>query len=129
MDMFNIPHDYIEAEVAFEVKEIKRRLKEYRNREEFPDVGNKTAIIIDDGIATGFTILAAVESVKNQGAAKTVLAVPIAPQDTADYFEDVVDEFICLSIPEDFHAVGAHYRNFEQVSDEEVFAIIKELGK
>lgn len=126
-DMLGISQDYIDKEVESEIREIRRRLKEYRGFEGFPNVRGKTVIIIDDGIATGFTILAAIESVKNQGADKTILAVPVAPQDTVDDFKEIVDEFICLLIPEDFMAVGVYYKNFEQVTDEEVFDIIKEL--
>lgn len=128
VDMLGVSQKYIEKEIAAEVKEIKRRMKEYRGRDEFPDVKGKTAIIVDDGIATGFTILAAVQSVQMQGAAKTILAVPVAPRETVENFSELVDEVICLLIPDEFYAVGMHYENFEQVSDEEVFDIMKELN-
>lgn len=124
-----ISKKYIEKEVASEVHEIKRRLREYKGSEAFPDVQGKTVILIDDGIATGFTILAAVKSVKAQRAAKTVLAVPVAPKETIDDFKDIVDEIICLYIPDDFYSVGLYYRNFEQVTDQEVFTIMKELKR
>lgn len=127
VERLNISQDYIDEAVASEVNEINRRMKEYRGKEEFPNVENKTAIIIDDGIATGFTIEAAIHSVKNQGAIKIILAVPVAPEDTIARLESVVDEVICLFVPEDFHAVGLYYEDFKQVTDKELFNLLKEL--
>lgn len=129
VEMLNIPRKYIEKEVAEQVKEIERRLNIYRGNTKYSDIKGKTAIIIDDGIATGFTILAAVKSIKNQGAEKTILAVPVAPPETVESFKEIVDEFICLLMPEGFLSVGMYYKNFEQVSDNEVFKIIKELRR
>jgi putative phosphoribosyl transferase len=122
-----VSQKYIDREVASQTKEIKERLKKYRGIETTPDLRDKTVIIIDDGIATGFTILAAVKSVKNQGAAKTILAVPVAPEETVMDFRDIVDEVICLLVPDDFSAVGQYYENFRQVEDEEVFATMNNL--
>lgn len=127
VEMLGLTQDYIDKEVALEIKEIRRRLKEYRGHETFPDIKNKTVIIIDDGIATGFTILATVKSVQNHGALKTVLAVPVGPRETIEEFRSIVDEVICPYIPDEFYAVGAYYKNFEQVSEEQVFEIMKEL--
>ncbi len=127
VDMLNISQDYIERELYEQTEEIKRRLKKYKGNENFPKVNDKTVIIIDDGIATGFTILAAINSIKNHGSKKIILAIPVAPQDTINYLESFVDEVICLLIPDDFHAVGLHYENFDQVTDEEVIHMINEL--
>lgn len=127
VEMLNIPESYIQREVASEMREIRRRLKEYKGDEALPDVRGKTVIIIDDGIATGFTIQAAVKSLQNQGTGKIVLAVPVGPEDTLKIIRRMVDEVVCLLIPEEFYAVGKHYREFGQVSDEEVFDMIKEL--
>jgi putative phosphoribosyl transferase len=124
-----ITTEYIEKEVSVQTDEIKRRLIEYRGSEEQPELRNKTVIIMDDGIATGFTILAAIKSIKKQGAKKVILAVPVAPRETFEEFKEIVDEFICLYIPTQFYAVGAYYSNFDQVEDEEVFKIIDELGR
>lgn len=126
-DIFNVSKDYIDGEVAQETNEIKRRMKEYRGDDSLPDVKNKTVIIMDDGIATGYTILATVKSVKNQGALKTVLAVPVGPKETIEELENIFDDVICLEVPKGFISVGMYYRNFDQVSDEEVFKIMKEL--
>jgi putative phosphoribosyl transferase len=124
-----ITKEYIEQEVFEQVNEIKRRLKDYRGSETLPDLKDKTVIIIDDGIATGFTILAAIKSIKKQEARKIVLAVPVSPRETFEEFKEIVDEFVCLYIPHDFYSVGAYYNNFEQVEDEEVFKIIDELRR
>jgi predicted phosphoribosyltransferase len=129
VNMLGVSQDYIELETSEQVREIHRRMKEYRGRDTFPEVAHKTVIIIDDGIATGFTILAALKAVKKQGAAKTVLAIPVGPKDTIEKLKKFVDEIICLHIPDEFYAVGAYYTNFEQVTDEEVFRIMNELRR
>jgi len=125
--MLGISQDYIEKEVLEQISEIKRRMKEYRGKDTFPEVKDKTVIIIDDGIATGFTILAVIKAVKKQGAKKIILAIPVGPRETIEEFKEIVDGVICLYIPEKFYAVGSYYENFEQVTDAEVFKIIHEL--
>lgn len=129
IDMLNISQDYIKKEVLEQTNEIKRRLNKYKGNENFPDVKNKTVIIIDDGIATGFTIQAAIKSIKKYNPKKIILAVPVAPQDTITLLEKIVDEVICLFIPNEFYAVGLYYKSFEQTTDEEVFNIVRELKK
>lgn len=127
VQMLGITQEYIEREINEETKEIKRRMKQYRGVDTFPRVEGRTVIIIDDGIATGYTILAAIKSVKKHGAEKIILAVPIGPRETIEEFKEFVDEIVCLNIPEEFLAVGAYYSNFEQLEDENVYRIIKEL--
>ncbi|SFC48108.1 phosphoribosyltransferase [Clostridium uliginosum] len=129
IDMLNISEEYIKKEVFEQTEEIKRRLNKYKGNENFPHVKNKTVIIIDDGIATGFTIQAAIKSIKKHDAKKIILAVPVAPQDTISLLEKIVDEVICLFIPNEFYAVGSYYKSFEQTTDEEVFNIVRELKK
>jgi putative phosphoribosyl transferase len=125
--MYGISQDYIENEVSEQIDEIKRRMKEYRGKDTFPEVKDKTVIIIDDGIATGFTILAVIKAVKKQGAKKIILAIPVGPRETIEEFKEIVDEVICLYIPEEFYAVGSYYVDFKQVTEDEVFKIMKEL--
>ncbi|AZV57578.1 phosphoribosyltransferase [Clostridium sp. AWRP] len=127
--MLNISKEYIEKELSNQIKEIKRRLNKYKGNESFPYVKNRTVIIIDDGIATGFTIQAAIKSIKKHAAKKIILAVPVAPRDTISLLKEIVDEVICLFIPDEFYAVGLHYKNFEQTTDEEVFTIVRELRR
>lgn len=125
--MLDISQQYIQKEVSEQIGEVRRRMRVYREKDTFPEVKDKTVIIIDDGIATGFTILAAIKSVKNQGARKIILAIPVGPKETIEEFKDLVDETICLYVPDDFYAVGAYYMNFQQVTDEEVSKIMSEL--
>ncbi|QXE17936.1 phosphoribosyltransferase [Clostridium sp. 001] len=129
INVLNISEDYIGKEISKQIKEIKSRLNKYKGNENFPDVKNRTVIIIDDGIATGFTIQAAIKSIKKHAAKKIILAVPVAPRDTISLLKKFVDEVICLFIPDEFYAVGLHYKNFEQTTDEEVFTIMRELEK
>ncbi|MBI6871448.1 phosphoribosyltransferase [Clostridium aciditolerans] len=124
---FNIPDEYIKKQVASELIEIKRRLREYRGDEDPPDVKNKVVIVIDDGIATGFTLLAAIESIKKLQARKIIIAVPVAPSETVERFSKIVDEVICLLIPSEFYAVGMHYESFPQVTDKELFSVMDKL--
>ena len=127
IDMLNISQEYIKKEIFEQTEEIKRRLNKYKGNENFPHVKNKTVILIDDGIATGFTIQVAIMSIKKHNAKKIILAVPVAPQDTISLLEKIVDEVICLFIPNIFYAVGSYYKSFEQTTDEEVFNIVREL--
>lgn len=127
VERLGISQEYIQKEVSQQINEIKRRMKEYRGKDTFPEVKDKTVIIIDDGIATGFTLLAVIKAVKKQGAQKIILAIPVGPRETIEEFKELVDEVICLYIPDVFYAVGSYYVNFEQVTDEEVFKIINEL--
>ena len=129
IDMLNISQEYIKKEIFEQTEEIKRRLNKYKGNDNFPDVKNKTVIIIDDGIATGFTIQAAIKYIKKHNAKKIILAVPVAPQNTISQLEKIVDEVICLFIPYEFYAIGSYYKNFEQTTDEEVFNIVRELNK
>lgn len=118
--------DYISNEAKRQMVEIQRRKDLYRGGKPLPDLEDKVVILVDDGIATGSTLRAAVKAVKAEGAKKTVIAVPVAPPEAVDRFKKEVDEVICLYTPEDFMGVGRWYFNFDQVSDEQVREI---LGK
>ncbi|HSQ34108.1 MAG TPA: phosphoribosyltransferase family protein, partial [Peptostreptococcaceae bacterium] len=122
-----ISNKYLAQEINDEINEIKRRLKKYRGTETLPDVKDKTVILIDDGIATGFTLTAAIKSIKNLGAIKIVLAVPVGPKHTVKQFKEIVDEVICIYSPDDFTSVGRYYEDFSQVEDEEVFNLLDKL--
>jgi predicted phosphoribosyltransferase len=127
INSLKIPEKYIEYEITKEFNEIKRRLREYKGNDSFPEVKGKTTIIVDDGIATGYTILAAIKSVIKHGANKVILAVPVASKESVAYLKETVDEVICLYIPLEFHAVGLYYEDFGQISDEKVSALLQEL--
>ena len=108
-------------------QEAKRRQKVYLGDKEPISLQGKTAIIVDDGIATGMTMLAAIKEVKTRSPRKTVVAVPVASQDASEKMKQEVDDFVVLSVPEfSFGAIGEYYENFRQVSDEEVIEILKD---
>ena len=108
-----------------ETAEMNRRISLYRKDLPELDLGGKTVIIIDDGIATGVSTQAAVTSIKSMNPAKIILAVPVCPADAAGKFKQHVDEFICLNVISDFYAVGLHYDSFNQVTDEEVVELLQ----
>ncbi|HBG48766.1 MAG TPA: phosphoribosyltransferase [Cyanobacteria bacterium UBA9971] len=120
-----ISKDEMEEIIRRETKEMHRRIKLYRGDLPPLDLSGKTVIIVDDGLATGVTAGVAVLSIKQMTPEKIILAVPVSPIDTAEKFREEVDEFICLSEPPDFFAVGQYYDDFAQVTDEEVISLLE----
>ncbi len=116
----NIPPESIERVAAAELKELRRREMAFRGHTGAPDVKGKVVILVDDGIATGSTIRAAVQALHQQEPAKIVVAVPTAAADSCDKLAPMVDELVCLMRPIYFHAVGQWYENFQQTTDAEV---------
>jgi putative phosphoribosyl transferase len=110
----------VEAVTARELAELQRRERAYRGAREPLALAGRTAILVDDGIATGSTMLAAIRVARGLGPAKLVLAVPVAPPQTLAVLEDEVDLLVCLSAPPLFRSVGQWYEAFDQTSDEEV---------
>src|SRR5881227_1563834 len=110
----------IEAVTAKETAELQRREEIYREGRAAPELRDRIAILVDDGLATGATMRAAVKALRQQGAAKIVVAVPVGPPDTCHEIEEQADEAICLSTPEFFQAVGQYYEDFSQTTDEDV---------
>jgi predicted phosphoribosyltransferase len=119
-----IPEDYIELITARETAEVERRLRYFRGGRPEPDVGGRTAILVDDGLATGVTARAAVEAIRQRRPGWLVLAVPVCAAQTAEHFRSMVDELICLEFPSNLGAIGFWYRNFDQTSDEEVVELL-----
>jgi putative phosphoribosyl transferase len=117
-----IPHadQAIEAVTARESAELERREETYREGRPAPELRDRIVILVDDGLATGATMRAAVKALRQQGAAKIVAAVPVGPPDTCHEIEEQADETICLSTPEFFQAVGQYYEDFSQTTDEDV---------
>src|SRR6266480_7680136 len=117
-----IPHadQAIEAVTAREKAEVQRREQSYREDRPAPELRDRIAILVDDGLATGATMRAAVKALRKRGAAKIVVAVPVGPPDTCHEIEEQADETICLSTPEFFQAVGQYYDDFSQTTDEDV---------
>lgn len=112
-----------------QLKEIKRRREIYLKDREAVPLEGRTVIIVDDGIATGATVRAALKAVRRQNPSRLVLAVPVAPADALAELRGDVDEIVCLSTPEFFYAIGAHYQDFTQVSDAEVVQQLAEAAR
>src|SRR5437867_12584913 len=117
-----IPHadQAIEAVTAQQTAELERREEIYREGRPAPELRDWIVILVDDGLATGATMRAAVKALRQRGAAKIVVAVPVGPPDTCHEIEEQADETICLSTPEFFQAVGQYYDDFSQTTDEDV---------
>ena len=117
-----IPHadQTIEAVAARETAELKRREQIYRQERQGPELKDRIVILVDDGLATGATMRAAVKALRQQGVAKIVVAVPVGPAETCREFEEQADETICLRTPTFFQAVGQYYEDFSQTTDEDV---------
>lgn len=122
---YGISENYIKEEVERQLHEIKRRLHMYGGDRPYPNLKGKTVILVDDGIATGATMMAAIASIRKKGAEKIIVAVPVAPSSTLSKLRRNVDKLICLHTPEPFFAVGQFYRIFDQTSDEEVISLLK----
>jgi putative phosphoribosyl transferase len=110
----------IEAVTGRETAELERREQLYREGRPSPELRDRIVILVDDGLATGATMRAAVKALRQRGAAKIVVAVPVGPPDTCRELEEEADEAICLSAPPFFQAVGQYYEDFSQTSDEDV---------
>ena len=121
--------EIIESVTAKETAELERREKSYRADRPAPELRDRVVILVDDGLATGATMRAAVKALRQRGVAKIVVAVPVGPPDTCREFEDEADETICASAPEFFQAVGQYYEDFSQTSDEEVRDLLARAAK
>lgn len=115
----------VEQVTAQQLKELRRREKAYRGREGAPEIEGRTVILVDDGIATGATVRAAVGAVKRKKARSIIIATPTASIDAREVLAPMVDSFVALITPEDFLAVGRWYENFDQTSDAEVTRLLK----
>jgi putative phosphoribosyl transferase len=118
--------EYLAAETQRQLREIERRRKRYFG-ERLPAVAKgRTVIVVDDGVATGGTVRSALRALRRAGAKGVVLAVPVCPRDAVAGLREEADDVICLAAPEPFYAVGLHYGDFEQTSDDEVAALLEQ---
>jgi predicted phosphoribosyltransferase len=121
---FGVTDDEIEAVTAAESAELERRERRYRDGRPPPEIAGKTVILVDDGLATGSTMRAAVEALREEGPARLVVAVPTAAPETCHEIGRLVDDMVCAMTPEPFYAVGLWYDDFGQTTDEEVHVLL-----
>lgn len=119
-----VSRTYIDGEAKEQLREIERRRAVYLQGRSPVAVENRTAIVVDDGIATGTTVRAALKALRRRKPARLILAVPVAPPETIDALAADVDHVVCLEQPSPFYAIGLYYVDFHQVSDEEVMAAL-----
>lgn len=129
MAMVHPPAGYVEAESKRQLAEIERRREAYLGNREAMGVEGRTVVLVDDGIATGGTVKAALMALRRAGAQEVVLAVPVAPESALEEMRALADEVVCLATPHPFRAVGLHYEDFAQTSDEEVVQLLKAARK
>jgi putative phosphoribosyl transferase len=120
-----IPEAEIVAIAAQEQAELERRERLYRGDRHLPDVRGRTVILVDDGLATGSTMRAAVEALRRLSPARIVVAVPVGAPETCEEFQAVADEAVCARTPDPFYAVGLWYHDFSQTTDEEVRQLLE----
>jgi predicted phosphoribosyltransferase len=127
--ILNIPPEVVNIVAQRELQELQRREYLYRGNRTVTEVRDRTVILIDDGLATGASMRAAVEGIRAQHPARIVIAVPAAAQEVCDAFQFAVDEMVCLMTPEPFYGVSRWYEVFSQVQDEEVRELLEEANR
>jgi putative phosphoribosyl transferase len=125
VDYLSVSQEYIEEESEAQKAEIHRRLRLYRGDIPYPSLKGREVILIDDGIATGSTMKAALASVRKRGAKSVIIAIPVGPPSTIRELEKEADRVVCLHAPEVFYAIGQFYGDFTQTQDEEVIRLLK----
>ena len=126
IEALNVPKEYIKCEIESELREIERRQVKFRGNVIY-DLKDMPVILVDDGIATGATMFAAIDWVKKQHPKRLVVAIPVGPRDTIERMSKVA-EVVVILVPESFNAVGEFYNNFTQVEDEQVLRILRKHG-
>lgn len=127
-EVTNISDDYLETVLSRIRQQLKEKYKKFMGRTTPMDIYGKTAIVVDDGIATGRTILATLEMLRNRQPGKLIVAVPVASAQAAERIRQEVDELVCLYTPSQFYGVGKFYRDFSPTEDKEVMHLLKELN-
>jgi predicted phosphoribosyltransferase len=123
--LYEVSDRYVREEAEIQRAEIERRYLKYRGSADAPDITGKDVIVVDDGVATGYTMLAALRSIRSNGAASVTCAVPVASPRVINSLEAETDRVECWSSPSYFSAVGEFYKDFQQVSDEQVLECLR----
>ena len=126
---FNVPSEVIDAVAQRELRELQRRERAYRGDRPAPHIQANTVILIDDGLATGASMRAAVRGLRAQNPARIIVAVPTAAMQTCEALEPEVDDILCATTPEPFYGVGRWYDDFSQTTDEEVHALLEDAAR
>ncbi|MCG0276496.1 MAG: phosphoribosyltransferase [Thermosediminibacteraceae bacterium] len=129
LKILRVSKDYIEKQRQAKIEEIRERLRKYRGSDVYEDLNGRTAIIVDDGIATGYTVKAAVDFIRSLKADRIVIAAPVIAPDTLGELQNLVDEVVYIYSQEPFYAVGQFYRNFPQLNDQQVLTMLKNKCK
>ena len=124
-----VSRDELEGAIARERVELDRRVRAYRGERSPIPLAGRVVVLVDDGLATGYTARAAIEQIRRRGASRVVLAVPVAPEDSVATMGRVADEFVALQTPTWFLSIGEHYEDFRQTSDDEVVACLQRATK
>jgi len=127
VNMLGISDAYIELEKAKQIQEIQRRVKTYRGENLPKDFAGKIVILVDDGIATGATVRAAIHSLIKGNPSLIIVAIPVGPPDTIQELKREVDKLICLTADESFFAIGQFYEDFSQVPDKDVIDLLRKI--
>lgn len=117
--------DEVQTEINKEKKELQRRIHHYRSGKSLSDLHHKHIILVDDGIATGFTVKAALQALKSFKPSRIILAIPVAPPSTINELRPLVDEIQCVLTPENLYSISQWYEYFPQISDEEVCELLQ----
>ena len=125
IESLQISAPIIDAVAAYEQTELERQQRAYRGDVPFPDLASRTVIIVDDGLATGSTMRAAVRALRQSGPVRIVVAVPVGAAETCRSLRDEADEVVCAIVPQDFHAVSLWYDEFSQTTDQEVRRLLE----
>jgi putative phosphoribosyl transferase len=126
IDQLGVPRPEVERVSVRERLELERRDRLYRGDRELPDLHGRTVILVDDGLATGATMEAATVAVRQSNPARVVVAAPAGAVEACRRLKEIADDVVCASMPEPFQAVGLWYEQFDQISDEEVIALLRQ---
>lgn len=129
ISLYEISEEYIQEEISRQKALIEKRVDLYRKEHTLPDLKEKIVILVDDGVATGATIKAAISTLRAEEVKRLIIAIPVAPLETAKELDVLVDELICLQAPYDFVSVGSYYKDFAQVTDSDVVDILDKTKK